>query len=126
MGVRRLVLAVLAALVMLGAGVAGAQGGFPARGPFDGAWAIDVRTAAGPCGTGFAGEYSITEGRIVGRFTGAGGVREVTGSVSPEGRFQMRIGGADGIVLTGQLQWRVGWGEWESAGCSGSFMTNRR
>lgn len=120
-----LAMLLLATLFVRG-GDAVAQGGWPARGPFDGGWAIDVRTASGPCGTGFAGEYSITEGRIVGRFTGAGGVREVTGSVTPDGAFEMRIGGADGIVLTGQLRWRVGWGEWESAGCSGSFMTNRR
>jgi len=123
----------IAAGVMLAAGLlhaqegaAQAQGGSVPRGPFDGAWAIDVRTAVGPCGSGFGGEYSIVGGRISGRFTAAGGSREVTGTVDPDGTFRMEIGGPDGIVLTGRLQWRLGWGEWESAGCAGTFITNRR
>lgn len=116
----------LAAAAMLAAGAARAQGGFQAYGAFDGAWVIDVLTDAGPCGRGFAGDYTITGGRISGRFTGAGGTREVTGTVGPDGSFLMRIGGTDGFVLRGQLQWRVGWGEWESPACSGRFMTNRR
>jgi hypothetical protein len=116
----------LAGLVMLGASPAGAQGAFPAYGAFDGPWAIDVRTAEGPCGTGFGGEYRIAGGRIAGRFTHAGRTEEVTGEVGPDGSFLMRIGGEGGIVLTGQLRWRVGWGEWESPACNGSFMTNRR
>ncbi|MCU0986439.1 MAG: hypothetical protein MUC89_16135 [Acetobacteraceae bacterium] len=116
----------LAGLAMLAAAPAHAQGGFGAYGAFDGAWAIDVRTAEGPCGSGFAGEYRISGGRIAGRFTRAGRAEEVTGEVGPDGSFLMRIGGDSGIVLTGRLQWRVGWGEWESPGCWGSFMTNRR
>jgi hypothetical protein len=123
MGLRHLAWAMTA---MLAAGQAAAQGGSPGRGPFDGPWAIDGRTVSGPCGTGFAGEYAIVGGQISGRFTRAGRVQEVTGTVGPDGRFLMRIGGEGGMVLTGQLQWRVGWGEWESPECSGTFMTNRR
>lgn len=104
-------------------GAASAQGTF---GPFDGAWAIDVRTVEGPCGAGFAGEYSITGGRIVGRFRRGERVQDVTGSVASDGGFLMEIGGTDGIVLRGRLQWRVGWGEWTSPDCAGTFMTNRR
>jgi hypothetical protein len=114
-----------AAAAMLAAGGALAQGG-GGFGPHDGAWVIDVVTLSGPCGTGFAGDYTISGGRISGRFTGAGGTREVTGTVTPEGAFLMRIGGSDGLVLRGRLQWRLGWGEWESPACSGRFMTNRR
>lgn len=116
----------LAGLVMLGASPAGAQGGSVVHGAFDGAWAIDVRTAEGPCGSGFGGEYRIVGNRIVGRFTRAGRTEEVTGEVGPDGSFVMRIGGEGGIVLQGELRWRVGWGEWESPSCHGSFMTNRR
>lgn len=120
---------VVAALMLAGLGAA-AQGGTARAqgvfGPFDGAWAIDVRTVSGPCGTGFAGEYSISGGRIAGRFRRGEQVQEVTGAVSPDGGFVMEIGGAAGIVLRGRLQWRVGWGEWESPDCAGTFMTNRR
>jgi hypothetical protein len=123
MSLRPLLCAVLA---MLGASSAAAQGAFPAHGAFDGPWAIDVRTAEGPCGSGFAGEYRIVANRIAGRFTRAGRTEEVTGEVGPDGSLLMRIGGEGGIVLTGRLQWRVGWGEWESPACHGSFMTNRR
>jgi hypothetical protein len=128
MSVRPLLLAgpVLAGYLMLGASPAQAQGAFPAYAAFDGAWAIDVRTAEGPCGSGFGGEYRIAGGRIIGRFTRAGRTEEVSGEVGPDGSFVMRIGGEGGIVLTGQLRWRVGWGEWESPACHGSFMTNRR
>lgn len=114
MGARSLLMAVTA---MLAAAPALAQGGFPAYGAFDGPWAIDVRTAEGPCGSGFAGEYRIAGGRIAGRFTRSGRTEEVSGEVGPDGSFLMRIGGEGGIVLTGRLQWRVGWGEWQSADC---------
>jgi hypothetical protein len=119
-------IAALAAAAMLAAGGAMAQWGGTAYGPFDGAWVIDVLTDAGPCGRGFSGTYTIAGGQISGRFSGAGGTREVTGTVGPDGSFLMRIGGTDGFVLHGRLQWRVGWGEWESPACSGRFMTNRR
>lgn len=115
----------VSAAAMLAATAAAAQGA-GAFGPFDGTWAIDVVTDTGPCGRGFGGDYTISGGRISGRFSAPGGTREVTGTVSPDGEFVMRIGGADGIVLRGLLRWRLGWGEWESPGCTGRFMTNRR
>lgn len=113
------------AAAMLAGGAALAQGG-AGFGPFDGLWAIDVVTDAGPCGRGFAGDYVIADSRISGRFSGAGGTREVTGTVGADGTLMMRIGGAEGIVLRGLLRWRLGWGDWESAACSGRFMTNRK
>ncbi|QXM24942.1 hypothetical protein KO353_01390 [Elioraea tepida] len=119
-------IAAVAVITIASVGVASAQMGGAGHGAFDGAWVIDVVTDQGPCGRGFAGDYTISGGQISGRFSGAGGIRPVTGSVGPDGTLVMRIGGSDGLVLRGRLQWRVGWGEWESPACSGRFMTNRR
>jgi hypothetical protein len=113
------------AAAMLAAGAVRAQGEGAAVRPHDGASVIDGVTLSGACGRGFAGDYTVSDGRIFGRFIGPGGMREVTGTVSPDGALLMRIGG-DGLVLRGRLQWRIGSGEWESPACSGRFMTNRR
>jgi hypothetical protein len=97
-----------------------------ARTPYDGSWSVLIVTTRGECDRAYRYGVSIVDGHI--RY--AGGIVNMQGRVSANGRIRVMVSSGSGYASgSGRLNRNSGGGNWSGASgpsrCSGYWQASR-